>query len=212
MNASSCLLVEPHECPEPIEDIPAGEEPEQFAVLAGGCFWCTEAVFRKLQGVREVLPGYAGGDAETANYQAVCSGSTGHAEAVRIRFDARRITYGGLLKIFFSIAHDPTQLNRQGADQGTQYRSAIFPVDEAQRRVAQAYLQQLESSGLFSSPIVTTLEPLKDFFPAEEYHQNYAVRNPRQPYIVQVAQPKVDKLQRYYASLVREKPDAPPGD
>src|SRR6476646_6178742 len=144
------------------------------AVLAGGCFWCTEAVFRRLRGVEEVVPGYAGGAADVANYKAVCSGRTGHAEVIRISYDPKQVSYGQLLKVFFSVAHDPTQKDRQGNDVGTQYRSAIFPADDAQRRVAQAYMEQLERAKVFNGPLATTIEPLEAFFLAESYHHNYA--------------------------------------
>lgn len=203
--AASCLLVEPHACPDPIEDIPPDPaHPEQTAVLAGGCFWCTEAVFLQLDGVREVVSGYAGGAQETANYRAVCTGTTGHAEAIRIRFDARRTTFGQLLKVFFSVAHDPTQLNRQGNDRGTQYRSAVFFADDQQRRVAERYIQQLEEARVFSAPIVTTLEPLTTFYPAEAYHQNYAALNPDQPYVAQAALPKVAKVRQEFSGRVKQ--------
>ena len=166
--------------------------------LAGGCFWCTEAVFKRLQGVLSVTSGYAGGDAASANYRAVCGGQTGHAEVIKVEFDPDAISYGQLLKVFFSVAHDPTQLNRQGNDRGTQYRSAIFFSHEAEREMVSAYISQLNQAALFSSPIVTTLEPLEVFYPAEDYHQNYAELNPGQPYIRGVSQPKVDKLKQYF--------------
>jgi peptide-methionine (S)-S-oxide reductase len=202
--AASCLLIEPRACPDPVEDVPIDPaRPEQTAVLAGGCFWCTEAVFLQLGGVSEVASGYAGGAAETANYRAVCTGTTGHAEAIRIRFDSRKITYGGLLKVFFSVAHDPTQLNRQGNDRGTQYRSAVFFADEAQRRVAERYIRQLGEARVFSAPIVTTLEPLVKFFPAEDYHQNYAALNPDQPYVAHAALPKVAKVREQFQSQIK---------
>ncbi|MGH9315064.1 MAG: peptide-methionine (S)-S-oxide reductase MsrA [Vicinamibacterales bacterium] len=182
--------------PDPIVDIDASEQAgtEAAAVLAGGCFWCVEAVYLQLDGVLKVISGYAGGTAETANYQAVCGGTTNHAEAVRITYDPSRITYGQILKVFFWIAHDPTQLNRQGNDVGRQYRSAIFHADERQQDVAAAYIRQLDDARVFPGPIVTTLEPLDAFYEAEPYHQNYAARNPAQPYVAYVAAPKVEKL------------------
>ena len=205
MDAPSCLLIPPAELPEPKVDVPAAEPPAtQTAVLAGGCFWCTEAVFQRLDGVVQVCSGYAGGSAETADYRTVCTGATGHAEVIRVEFDPQRITYGQLLRVFFAVAHDPTQLNRQGADRGTQYRSAIFYADEQQRSVAQAYIDQLNAAGVFHAPIVTTVEPLEAFYEAEAYHQNYAVTNPQQPYIVHAAQPKVAKLQQYFSDRLQK--------
>src|SRR5690606_25160999 len=153
------------------------------AVFAGGCFWCTEAVYRDLEGVKKVTSGYAGGTAASANYEAVCSGRTDHAEAIEIVFDPSKTSYGELMKIFFSIAHDPTQLNRQGNDVGRQYRSAIFYADAEQKKTAEAYIAQLTGAKVFDDPIVTTLEPLEKFYPGEAYHQDYARRNPMQPYI-----------------------------
>jgi peptide-methionine (S)-S-oxide reductase len=173
------------------------------AILAGGCFWCTEAVFRQLDGVSTVESGYTGDSAHTANYEAVCSGQTDHAEAIRIEFDPRRISYGRLLKVFFSVAHDPTQLIRQGNDRGRQYRSAIFPADMQQREIAEAYLAQLQAAGVFSAPIATTIEPLDVFYPAETYHQDYAARNPNQPYIAAVSAPKVTKLRKLHPDLLK---------
>jgi len=171
---------------------PAGRD--AVAVLAGGCFWCVEAVYLQLDGVKTVVSGYAGGTADTANYRAVCSGATNHAEAVRITYDPSRITFGQILKVFFWIAHDPTQLNQQGNDRGRQYRSAIFYADERQRDVAAAYIRQLDEARVFPERIVTTLEPLEAFYEAETYHQNYAALNPAQPYVAFVAAPKVEKL------------------
>ena len=173
-------------------------------VLAGGCFWCTEAVYLQLDGVKEVVSGYAGGTADTATYEIVCSGTTNHAEAIRIRYDPRRISFGQILKVFFSTAHDPTQLNRQGADRGRQYRSAIFYADDEQKRVADAYIRQLNSARVFDAPIVTTLEPLEGFYQAEGYHQNYAARNPGQAYIAATAAPKVEKLRTNFRDLLKK--------
>jgi peptide-methionine (S)-S-oxide reductase len=197
------LLVDPEEFPDPAVDIPASSGGEQVAVLAGGCFWCTEAVFEQLDGVLGVRSGYAGGTAETADYQTVCSGTTNHAEAIEVRFDPSRISYGQILKLFFSVAHDPTQLNRQGADMGRQYRSAIFYADDQQKRVAEAYIKQLNPAGVFGGPIVTTLEPLETFYEAEPYHQRYAARNPSQPYIAVVAAPKVKKLREHFPNRLK---------
>ena len=172
------------------------------AVLAGGCFWCTEAAFEQLEGVLDVTSGYTGGAAETANYKAVCGGDTGHAEAIRITYDPAKISYGQLLDVFFD-AHDPTQLNRQGNDIGTQYRSAIFYVNEEEKRAADEKIKQLNASKHFPRPIVTTLEPLGEFFPAEDYHQDYARNNPEQSYIQAVSVPKVCKVREKHAGLVR---------
>ena len=173
---------------------------EQTAVLAGGCFWCTEAVLERLPGVSDVTSGYAGGEASTANYRAVCTGRTGHAEAIRVTYDPAKITYGELLRVFFAAAHDPTTLNRQGGDAGTQYRSAIFYATDDERNVAEAYIKQLDAAGVYDRPIVTTLEPLGEFHEAEAEHQDYARANPGQPYVCSVAFPKVAKLDRMLAS------------
>jgi methionine-S-sulfoxide reductase len=192
----------PDRFPDPERDLPANAG-EATLVLAGGCFWCTEAVFERLDGVLDVESGYAGGAADTANYAAVCSGRTGHAEAIRIRYRPERIAYGQLLKLFFAVAHDPTQLDRQGNDRGTQYRSAIFYADESEREVAAAYIRQLDAAAVFDAPIVTRLEPLAAFYPAEAVHQDYARRNPEQPYIAAVSKPKVEKLERYCSTRLK---------
>lgn len=189
--------------PDPARDL-ALNGPVSSAVFAAGCFWCVEAVFERLDGVLDVISGYAGGTADTANYEAVCSGRTNHAEVVKIDFDPARIRYGQLLKVLFSVAHDPTQLDRQGNDRGRQYRSAIFYGSEAERDVAAAYIAQLEAARVFTRPIVTVLNPLETFYRAETYHQDYAVRNPGQPYIAGVALPKVDKLEHYFGNLLRK--------
>jgi methionine-S-sulfoxide reductase len=173
------------------------------AVLAGGCFWCTEAAFEQLEGVLDVTSGYAGGAAETANYRAVCGGDTGHAEVIRVTYDPAKISYEQLLDVFFD-AHDPTQLNRQGNDVGSQYRSAVFYADEQEQRLAQATIDQLTAAGRFPRPIVTTLEPLVAFYPAEDYHQDYARHNPDQPYIQGVAIPKACKVREKHAGLLRQ--------
>ena len=204
--ATTCLLpsVTPETFPDPAFDPRTDSESDTAeAILAGGCFWCTEAVYRQLDGVLHVQSGYSGGSADTADYKTVCTGSTGHAEAIRIVYDPRRIGYAHLLKVFFSVAHDPTQLNRQGGDIGTQYRSAVFYADDAQREVAQRYIAQLEAAGVFSAPIVTTLEPLEAFYPAEAYHQDYAALNPDQPFIRAAAAPKVEKVRKWYADRIK---------
>jgi peptide-methionine (S)-S-oxide reductase len=177
---------------------------KQTAVVAGGCFWCTEAVFLQIEGVEKVVSGYSGGDRATANYDAVCGGRTGHAEAIEITYDPAKISYGRLLKVFFSVAHDPTQLNRQGHDIGTQYRSAIFYSNPEQKRVAEAYIKQLEQAKVFRSPIVTEITPLKAFYPGEDYHQNYCSRNPGNPYVASVAEPKVGKTKEHFPELLKK--------
>jgi len=199
------LKIDPRSFPDPADCADPGDTGDTV-VLAGGCFWCTEAVYSQLDGVRSVRPGYAGGTAETARYDDVCTGTTGHAEAIEIDFDPARIALGQILKIFFSIAHDPTQLNRQGADVGTQYRSAIFYASEAQRRVAERYIAQIEAAQLFDAPIATTLEPLARFYAAEPYHHGYAARNPSQPYIRAVSDPKVAKLRKTHGDMLKERP------
>lgn len=193
----------PHaQFPDPPEDLPAGASPRSV-VLAGGCFWCVEAVYRQLDGVLSVVSGYAGDQAATANYEAVCSGSTQHAEVVKIEYDPARISFGRLLKVFFTAAHDPTQLDRQGNDRGRQYRSAVFYADKEQKRVTEAYIRVLDAAGIFRAPIVTRLEPLAAFFPAETYHQDYAQRNPHQPYIAGVSIPKVEKVRNYFSDALK---------
>jgi len=173
----------------------------ETAVFAGGCFWGVEAVFEHVKGVSKVVSGYAGGSADTASYEQVSSGSTGHAESVRISYDPSRISYGQLLKVFFSVAHDPTELDRQGPDTGTQYRSAVFFANDEQKRVTEAYIAQLQAARAFPRPIVTQVTPLKAFYQAEAYHQDYLVRNPNQPYIVINDLPKIANLQRQFPAL-----------
>ena len=192
------------EFPDPAIDEKSESAAVETAVLAGGCFWCTEAVFTQLEGVEKVVSGYSGGDRGTANYEAVCGGKTGHAEAIQITYDPSRISYGQLLKIFFSVAHDPTQVNRQGHDVGTQYRSAIFYSDQEQKKIAEAYIKQLDQAKVFRSPIVTEVTPLKAFYPAEGYHQNYCSRNPQNPYVASVAEPKVEKTKEYFPELLKK--------
>ena len=188
----------PESFPHPAEDL--AQTGTQTAVLAGGCFWCTEAVFERLPGVSDVTSGYSGGDESTANYEATCSGRTGHAEAIKVTYDAGQSSYGELLRVFFAVAHDPTQLNRQGGDRGTQYRSAIFYASEDEKRVAEAYIKQLNAAGVYDDPIATTLEPLEAFYEAEDYHQDFAQTNPNQPYVCAVALPKVAKLDKMLAA------------
>jgi peptide-methionine (S)-S-oxide reductase len=177
---------------------------KRTAVVAGGCFWCTEAVFEQLIGVEKVVSGYAGGKPEMAHYNMVSYGKTDHAESVRITFDPSKISYGQLLKVFFSVAHDPTQLNRQGPDYGRQYRSVIFYADPEQKQIAEAYIQQLQQAKVFSKPIVTEVTDLKGFYPAEDYHQDFVKRNPTHPYVVANALPKLEKTRKAFPTLVKK--------
>jgi peptide-methionine (S)-S-oxide reductase len=188
--------------PDPEQDLPADQDSGQV-ILAGGCFWCVEAVIIAMNGVHSVESGYAGGSADNANYRAVCTGTTGHAEVIKVEYDPTQVSLGSLLKVFFSVAHDPTQRNRQGNDIGTQYRSAIFYQSAPQRQVAQAYIEQLNQAGVFHSEVVTELEPLEAFYVAEVEHQNFAARNPGQPYIMAVAAPKVQKLVDQYSDRLK---------
>ena len=193
--------VSPEQFPDPVADAKLAEQPgTSRAILAGGCFWCVEAVYKDLDGVSTVKSGYAGGTGETADYETVSTGMTNHAESVEVVYDPSRISYGQILKVFFAIAHDPTQLNRQGHDVGRQYRSAIFYTDDEQKRVAESYIKQLNTAHVFDGPIVTEVVPLEAFYEAETYHQDYAARNPLNPYIVFTAQPKVRKLHAYQAA------------
>ena len=180
---------------------------QQTVVLAGGCFWGQQGVFEHVKGVTKVVAGYSGGDKKTANYDLVSDGDTGHAEAVQITFDPRQVTFGQLLRIYFSVAHDPTELNRQGPDQGTQYRSGIFAASPQQEQTARAYIAQLDSAHVFGPrQIATKVEPLKGFYPAEDYHQDYLVKNPRASYIVINDLPKIAALKRVWPEVYREKP------
>lgn len=197
------MSVSPERFPDPTFDPRDASSGDRRSVLAGGCFWCVEAVYRQLEGVREVTNGYAGGAASQADYQTVSTGRTAHAEAVEIRYDPARVSYGQLLRIFFSIAHDPTTKDRQGADVGPQYRSVIFHADDAEREVAERYIAQLEAAHVFDAPIVTELTRLDRFYPAEDYHQDYAAKHPTQPYIELVAAPKVEKLRKHFADRVK---------
>ena len=189
----------------PAFDPPPAAAP-QTAVFAGGCFWGVQAVFQHTQGVLNAVSGYSGGSKETANYGAIGRGTTGHAEAVQITYDPQRVSYGKLLQIYFSVAHDPTQLNRQGPDSGTQYRSAIFYADAAQKDVAQRYIAQLDAARAYPAKIVTQLVPLAAFYPAEEYHQDYATRHPTSPYIAAFDLPKIANLKAMMPEVWREQP------
>lgn len=192
--------------PDPAVDLPAAGSGPAYAIVAGGCFWCTEGVFAEIPGVSDVESIYAGGTKETANYEAVCSGTTDHAEGIRITYDPTKVTYGKLLKLFFSIAHDPTTLNRQGNDVGRQYRSAIFYANDDEKRVAEAYIKQLNDAKVFGAPITTTLEPLTAYYPAEKYHQDYAKLNPNQGYIQAAAAPKIEKAKKVVAMEAATQP------
>ncbi|MFL1405635.1 peptide-methionine (S)-S-oxide reductase MsrA [Marinobacter sp. M1N3S26] len=190
--------------PVPEHDLPSPDNGLATTVFAGGCFWCVEAVFLALDGVQGVVSGYAGGDADSANYEAVCTGRTGHAEAVKIQYDPAVISYGELLRVFFSVAHDPTQLNRQGNDRGPQYRSAIFFSSPEEKRVAEDYIRRIDEAGVYPDPVATTLEPLDRFYPAEDYHQNFAGKHPQQPYIMAVAAPKLRKVREVFPDRLKQ--------
>ena len=190
----------------PAVDNPKAPGAAQTAVLAGGCFWGVQGVFEHVRGVQKVIAGYAGGDRSTAQYETVSSGSTGHAESVKITFDPAAISYGQILQIAFSVVHDPTQLNRQGPDVGSQYRSAIFYADETQKHIAEAYIAQLDQSHAFPRAIATRVEPLKGFYAAEDYHQDYLIHNPYAPYIAMYDVPKVENLKKMFPELYSGRP------
>jgi peptide-methionine (S)-S-oxide reductase len=193
--------------PPPLLDEPANPQASsEIAVLAGGCFWGVQGVFQHVQGVTSAVSGYAGGSADTAHYEMVGTSTTGHAEAVRVTFDPRRISYGHILQIYFSVAHDPTELNRQGPDVGTQYRSAIFPANQEQARIAEAYVAQINQAQLFDTPVVTKIEAGRNFYPAEDYHQDFLTLNPRYPYIVINDLPKIENLKRQFPDMYRATP------
>ena len=195
-NASSVAV------PDPVVDASKAAKPgQQTAVIAGGCFWGIQAVFQHVKGVVSATSGYSGGEARTAEYEVVSTGETGHAESVKITYDPSQISYGELLRVFFSVAHDPTQLNRQGPDDGTQYRSVIFYGNDEQKKIAEAYIAQLDKAKVFSRPIVTQVVPLKAFYPAEAYQQDYATRHPNEPYIVYNDAPKVVQLRQQFPEL-----------
>jgi peptide-methionine (S)-S-oxide reductase len=188
--------------PDPAIDVPATGG-DQLAVFAGGCFWGIEGVFEKVKGVKTAVAGYSGGDKRTAHYEMVSEGDTGHAESVQVTFDPSQVTYGQLLKIFFSVAHDPTEKDHQGPDWGSQYRSVIFYANEDQKKVAEAYIGQLQDAGVYSHKIVTQVVPLKAFYPAEAHHQHFMENNPNYPYIVYNDLPKVNALKKYYPELCK---------
>jgi peptide-methionine (S)-S-oxide reductase len=192
--------------PPPAVDNPKAAGAAQTAVLSGGCFWGVQGVFEHVRGVQRVLAGYAGGERGTARYETVSSGNTGHAESVKITFDPAAISYGQILQIAFSVVHDPTQLNRQGPDVGTQYRSSIFYADDTQKHIAEAYIAQLESAHAFARPIVTRVDPLTGFYPAEDYHQDYLIHNPTDPYIAYNDVPKIENFKKTFPELYRGQP------
>jgi len=204
MPLTSCYAVDRGTFPIAKVDTPLAQGKLQTAVFAGGCFWGTQSVFERVKGVKKTVVGYSGGKANTATYDQVTTETTGHAESVEVTYDPSVITYGGLLRIFFSVAHDPTQLNRQGPDEGTSYRSAIFFSTPDQQRIAQAYIGQLDAAHIFKSKIVTEVTPLKGFYRAEDYHQDYALHNPNNPYIMVCDRPKIDALKKEYPDLFVE--------
>lgn len=192
--------------PPPAMDEQRSRSTAAVMVVAGGCFWGVQGVFQRVKGVTGAVSGYAGGPQGGARYELVSGGATGHAESVQVTYDPRQITFGRLLQVYFSVAHDPTERNRQGPDVGPQYRSAIFPLDDEQARIAEAYIAQLNAARAFSLPIVTTIEPGRTFYPAEDYHQDYLTRHPRAPYIVINDLPKIDALKRLFPELYRADP------
>jgi peptide-methionine (S)-S-oxide reductase len=194
---------QPVALPDAKLDVPASTTGPQTAVFAGGCFWGVEGVFDHVKGVTSAISGYSGGKAHTANYETVSTGTTGHAESVKVVFDPSKVSYGQLLKVYFSVAHDPTQLNRQSPDVGTQYRSEIFTTNAAQQQVANAYIAQLSAAKVFADPIVTRVEPLQHFYPAEDYHQNYLEMHPHEPYIVYNDAPKLVHLKAMFPALYK---------
>ncbi len=201
-----CSAEDAHVIPAPVTDQAAGASPSETAVLAGGCFWGVQGVYQHVEGVTSAVSGYAGGEKETAQYYVVGRGTTGHAESVRVTFDPRKISYGRILQVYFSVAHNPTELNRQGPDTGAQYRSAIFPANAEQARVAEAYVAQLNKARVFDGAIVTKIEPNKVFYPAEAYHQDFLVQHPNHPYIVINDLPKIGELKRLFPELYRSDP------
>lgn len=192
--------------PTPVKDEAPTASRTETAIFAGGCFWGVQGVFQHVKGVTNAVSGYTGGAAQTATYDSVSEGNTGHAESVQVTFDPQQVSYGQLLQIYFSVAHNPTELNRQGPDSGTQYRSAIFPLTASQQQVAQAYIAQLNASKRFAKPLVTSVEEGGHFYPAEDYHQNYLTLNPDQPYIVVNDLPKIKQLQQLFPTQYRAEP------
>jgi len=206
MQAVPTVAEEARTIPAPVLDEPAGQATSEVAVFAGGCFWGVQGVFQHVDGVTSAVSGYTDGDKATAKYETVSTGTTGHAESVRVTYDPRKISYGRLLQIFFSVVHDPTELNRQGPDTGTQYRSAIFPTSAEQAGIAKAYIAQLDQAHVFNAAIVTRIELDRTFYPAESYHQDYLTRNPTSPYIAYNDLPKIANLKQLYPQLYRADP------
>jgi peptide-methionine (S)-S-oxide reductase len=206
VQVTACAAERAVSIPAPSVDNPKAAGPLQTAVVAGGCFWGVQGVFEHLTGVRRVLSGYAGGEKNSAEYETVSGGDTGHAESVQITFDPQQVSYGQILQVFFSVAHDPTQLNRQGPDTGTQYRSSIFYADDAQKKIAAAYIAQLQKTGAFRGPIVTRVDPLKGFYEAEGYHQDFLLTHPTDAYIVFNDLPKIRNFQKTLPTLYQPKP------
>jgi peptide-methionine (S)-S-oxide reductase len=206
MRLPAVAAEEAHAVPPPAVDEQAGRAQSEVAVLAGGCFWGVQGVFQHVKGVTDAVSGYTGGAAGTADYETVSTGTTGHAESVRVTFDPQKISYGRILQIYFSAAHDPTELDRQGTDTGTQYRSTIFPMNAEQARIAGAYVTQLDRAHVFDAPVVTTIEPDRTFYPAEAYHQDFLARHPTYPYIAINDLPKIAALKRLFPALYRAQP------
>jgi peptide-methionine (S)-S-oxide reductase len=206
LRAGSSAAEEGHVIPAPAHDEAAGSSTAEVAILAGGCFWGVQGVFQHVAGVTSAVSGYAGGDSASAQYERVSTGTTGHAESVKITYDPRKISYGRLLQIYFSVAHDPTELNRQGPDSGTQYRSAIFPTNAGQADEAKAYIAQLNKAHVFDAAIVTRIEPDRAFYPAEAHHQDFLTLHPNYPYIAINDMPKVENLERLFPDLYRTDP------
>ncbi|HET6620530.1 MAG TPA: peptide-methionine (S)-S-oxide reductase MsrA [Dongiaceae bacterium] len=204
--ASSAVAEDARAIPAAAVDEGPAQSSTEVAVLAGGCFWGVQGVFQHVTGVTRAVSGYAGGEADAARYEMVGTGTTGHAESVQITFDPAKISYGKILQIYFSVAHDPTELNYQGPDMGTQYRSAIFPTSVEQARVARAYIAQLDAANVYGDPIVTTIEPGRTFYPAEDYHQDFLTLHPAYPYIVFNDLPKIENLKRIFPDLYRANP------
>jgi peptide-methionine (S)-S-oxide reductase len=203
---ASCAAEAPVNVPPPAMDNPKQQGTLQTAVLSGGCFWGVQGVYEHVKGVQKVVSGYAGGDRSTAQYESVGTGTTGHAESVQITFDPAKVSYGELLRIFFSVAHDPTQRNGQGPDMGSQYRSVIVYSDDTQKAIANAYIAQLDKAGVFKRPIVTKVDHLKGFYPAEGYHQDYLALNPSNPYIAYNDLPKIENLKRLFPDYYSDRP------
>jgi peptide-methionine (S)-S-oxide reductase len=200
------LVAQARVVPAPVQDEAAGSATTEVAVLAGGCFWGVQGVFQHIDGVIKAVSGYSGGEKKTAEYETVSGGKSGHAEAVQVTFDPRRISYGRILQIYFSVAHDPTEINRQGPDVGTQYRSTIFPTSAEQAKLAKAYIAQLDDAHVYRAKIATTIEPGRDFYPAEDYHQDFLTRHPGYPYIVLYDLPKLADLKASFPDRYRADP------